>query len=115
MGHAMTRLPAESPLAADAGTGAPTHARAQGGGANNVALGRTPSEVSSPPAPRKSSPGSERDTLHVELAVWSGTYRIIQTRPDGRRSVWRRGIASLEEARLRCLAVADICGYEAQL
>jgi hypothetical protein len=84
----MTRFPADSPLVADAGTGAPTHARAQGGGA---------------------------DTLHVELAIWSGKYRIIHTLPDGRRQVWRRDIENLEDARLRTRIVADICGYEAQL
>jgi hypothetical protein len=56
-----------------------------------------------------------RDTLHVEFAVWSGSYRIIHMLPDGRRQVWRRGIETLDEARLRTRVVADICGYEAQL
>lgn len=56
-----------------------------------------------------------RHTLHVEYAVWSNSYRIIHTKPDGKREVWRRGIETVEEARLRCLYVEDMLGYEARL
>ena len=82
-------------------------------------MGHAMSLLASPPRRRRLAPhprpcpGWGADTLHVEFAVWSGTYRIIQTRPDGSRSVWRRGIETLEEARLRATIVADICGYEA--
>ena len=54
-------------------------------------------------------------TLHVEYAVWSSTYRIIHTRPNGSRQVWRRGIEDHDEAILRARYVADMLGYEARL
>jgi hypothetical protein len=78
-----------------------------------AAAGR--SQLDACPASKTPSAGSAPNTLHIEYAVWSGTYRIIHTRPDGKRLVWRRGIESLEEARIRTQIVADICGYEAQL
>lgn len=112
MTRATPRLPAEVPLAADAGTGAPTHARAHGGGASNRPPRSEPTRGFVPSGSAKAdSLQAGADTLHVEHSTWAGSYRIIQTRPDGTRSVWRRGIPTAEEARLRCLVVADICGY----
>lgn len=67
--------------------------------------------VSGPASTRPPQESGGRHTLHIEYAVWSDSYRIIHTRPDGKRQVWRRGIESLDEAKLRMRVVSDVCGY----
>lgn len=56
-----------------------------------------------------------RHTLHIKRVKRTGTYTIIHTKPNGQREVWRRDIPTLEDARLRCLYVEELLGYEARL
>lgn len=94
---------AQSP-STTAAAGALTQNPPPGGGTPNV-----PSRAFLGPSSRV-QPG--RHTLHIEYAVWSSSWRLIHTRPDGTRAVHRRGIPSLRTAKLRAQVAADMTGWE---
>lgn len=66
-----------------------------------------------PPAQRRAIPQvGAPHTLHIEYAVWSKSWRLVHTRPDGSRDIHRRGIPNLRDAKIKAQMASGLTGWE---